>query len=172
MQRVMIIGQPGSGKSTLARQVGARLGLPVVHIDHIHWLPGWVERSRDDKTRMCLEAEAGAAWVFEGGHSVTWDNRMARADMVIWLDRPVALRLWRVVKRALVWRGKSRPDMPEGCVERLGPETLPFWAYIWRTRKTGRQGIARLMARVPGEKRAVHLRSNAEVAAFLNSLHK
>jgi hypothetical protein len=97
---------------------------------------------------------------------------MARADMVIWLDRPVELRLWRVVKRAVLWRGQRRPDMPEGCVERLGPETLPFWHYIWRTRRTGRQGIARLMARVPGEKRAVHLRSNAEVAAFLNGISK
>ena len=61
MQRVMIIGQPGAGKSTLARQVGDRLGLPVVHIDHIHWQAGWVERSRADKTRMCLAVEAGEA---------------------------------------------------------------------------------------------------------------
>jgi adenylate kinase family enzyme len=172
MQRVMIIGQPGAGKSTLARQVADRLGLPVVHIDHIHWQAGWVERSFAEKTRMCLEAEAGAAWVFEGGHSATWDNRMARADMVIWLDRTVALRLWRVVKRAVLYWGRRRSDMPDGCVERFGPESLPFWAYIWRTRKTGRAGIARLMAQVPGGKRAVHLHSNAEVAAFLNSLRK
>ena len=30
MQRVLIMGPPGSGKSTLARQLGARLGVPVV----------------------------------------------------------------------------------------------------------------------------------------------
>ena len=110
--------------------------------------------------------------MFEGGHSLTWDNRMARAQMVVWLDRPLALRLWRVVRRSVVWWGRRRPDLPEGCVERLGPETLPFWHYIWRTRKTGRDGMARLMARVPAGKRAVHLRSAAEVVAFLNSLPK
>lgn len=38
MQRVMIVGQPGSGKSTLARKLGEHTGLPVVHIDTIHWL--------------------------------------------------------------------------------------------------------------------------------------
>ena len=44
MKRVMIVGQPGAGKSTIARQIGQRTGLPVVHIDKIHWMPGWVER--------------------------------------------------------------------------------------------------------------------------------
>jgi adenylate kinase family enzyme len=40
MQRIMIIGRPGSGKSTLARELGRITGLPLVHIDHIHWEPG------------------------------------------------------------------------------------------------------------------------------------
>jgi adenylate kinase family enzyme len=55
MQRVMIVGQPGSGKSTLARKLGQRTGLPVIHIDTIHRQPGWVERSWDEKTRLCHE---------------------------------------------------------------------------------------------------------------------
>ena len=50
MQRVMILGQPGSGKSTLAQKLGACTGLPVFHIDNIHWSPGWVERPSDEKT--------------------------------------------------------------------------------------------------------------------------
>ncbi|WP_349775075.1 AAA family ATPase [Frigidibacter sp. SD6-1] len=53
MQRIMIIGQPGAGKSTLAAALGQRTGLPVIHIDHIHWQPGWIERSSDEKTRLC-----------------------------------------------------------------------------------------------------------------------
>ncbi|MDF9757302.1 Mg-chelatase subunit ChlI [Pseudomonas hunanensis] len=67
MQRVMIVGQPGSGKSTLARKLGEQTGLPVVHIDTIHWQPGWVERSPDEKTRLCREVEARERWIFEGG---------------------------------------------------------------------------------------------------------
>ena len=162
----MILGQPGSGKSTLAQALGAKTGLPVVHIDHIHWQQGWVERSRADKTRLCHEVEARDNWIFEGGHSATWANRLARADMVIWIDLPLALRLWRVVWRTFVWQGRTRPDLPAGCVEGFHAETLPFWRFIWRTRHTARDRIARLIALAPAEKSVVHLRSRAEVARF------
>ena len=51
MQRIMIVGRPGSGKSSLAQAIGERTGLPVIHIDKIHWQPGWVERSKAEKTQ-------------------------------------------------------------------------------------------------------------------------
>ncbi len=38
-----MLGNCGSGKSTLARQLGAGLGLDVVHLDALYWRPGWVE---------------------------------------------------------------------------------------------------------------------------------
>ncbi|WP_225030035.1 AAA family ATPase [Xinfangfangia pollutisoli] len=167
MQRIMIVGQPGSGKSTLARELGRRTGLPVVHIDHIHWQPGWIERPRAEKTRLCHAVEAQERWIFEGGHSETWANRLARAEMLIWLDLPVGLRLWRVAKRTAVWHGRNRPDLPEGCPEGLHRESLAFWRFIWRTRRSAREGIRRLVASAPAGKRIVHLRSRAEIRRFL-----
>jgi adenylate kinase family enzyme len=168
MRRIMIVGQPGSGKSTLARTLGAKTGLPVVHIDHIHWQPGWVERSRPEKTRLCNEAEAGDAWIFEGGHSATWPNRVARSDVVIWLDLPLALRFWRILRRTFMQNGRARPDLPENCPEGFHRETLPFWQFIWRTRHSARDNIARLVAYVPEGKPVFRLSSRAEVARFLD----
>ena len=148
MQRVMIVGQPGSGKSTLARELGQRTGLPVIHIDTIHWQPGWIERSPDEKTQLCLDVEARDCWIFEGGHSVTWENRVGRADLLIWIDRSATLRFWRVLLRTLLQRGSSRPDLPDNCPELLAnlPEFLKF---MWRTKKTARVNMQQLVATAP-----------------------
>lgn len=169
MQRVMIVGQPGSGKSTLARRLGERTGLPVVHIDTIHWQPGWIERSPDEKTRLCLEVEARDRWIFEGGHSTTWENRVARADLLIWIDRSPPLRFLRVLRRTLLNHGQSRPDLPENCPEQLAnlPEFLKF---MWRTRKTSRAKMRQFVSTAPSACRVVHLRSNRETKIFLESI--
>ena len=91
MRRIMIIGQPGSGKSTFARELGAITHLPVFHIDHIHWQSGWVERPGPEKDRLCADVHAQDKWIFEGGHSTTWPERLDRADTLIWLDLPLLL---------------------------------------------------------------------------------
>lgn len=169
MQRVMIVGQPGSGKSTLARKLGEHTGLPVVHIDTIHWLPGWVERTRDEKTRLCREVEARDRWIFEGGHSATWDNRLSRADLLIWIDRSATLRFWRVLLRTLLKHGRSRPDLPENCPERLA--NLPeFFRFMWRTKKSARAKMEQLVATAPSACRVVCLRSNRDTRIFLANI--
>ncbi|WP_218054401.1 hypothetical protein [Phenylobacterium immobile] len=128
-----------------------------------------VERTREEKTRLCLEVEARDEWIFEGGHSVTWPNRLSRADMLIWLDLPFALRVGRVIRRSLTMLGKSRPDLPDGCPERL--DMLPeFLRYVWTTRTSIRQKIAALATAAPSHCRVVRLQSKGAVAAFLRTL--
>ncbi|MGY3438474.1 MULTISPECIES: AAA family ATPase [unclassified Marinovum] len=167
MKRIMIVGQPGSGKSTLARALGARLDVPVVHVDHIHWMPGWVERPLVDKISLARAAESEDAWVFEGGLAATWPSRLARADLLIVLDLPFSLRAWRVFWRTVRFWGQSRPDLPNDCPERFSRE---FWLWIWNTRNTNRARILALASM--GQKRIpVHiLRSPRDVRQFLAGL--
>jgi len=167
MQRVMIVGGPGSGKSTLARMLGTSTGLPVHHMDHIHWLPGWEQRPRELRREMALEVERGDAWIFEGGFSTTYAHRISRADTLVWLDLPVALRLWRVTKRLFRFWGQRRPDMAPGCVEGLHTETWAFYVWIWSTRTTARARLADLVSDAPAQVRIHHLTSRAEVRRFL-----
>ncbi|MGC1502792.1 MAG: AAA family ATPase [Sulfitobacter sp.] len=170
MKRVMIVGGPGSGKSTLARILGPRLGLPVFHMDQIHWQENWVERPMAEKLPMVQAVEEQDRWVFEGGMSVTYGSRMERADILIWLDLPVGLRLWRVTKRLFRYLGKARPDLPQGCVERLHPETLTFYRFIWQSRHDARQKIVKLIANADDRLDVVHLRNPREVQAWLDRL--
>ena len=139
----MIIGVSGSGKSTLARKLGARLNLPVYHMDReVHWLPGWVERPAKDKAPIVTAIAARDAWVFEGGHSFTYAQRLARADLLIWVDAPFWRRLWRVTWRAVTGLGQSRPDLADNCPETL--KNLPeFWRFLWTTRKSSPVSVVR-----------------------------
>lgn len=166
LNRIMIIGQPGSGKSTLAWNLGKRTGLPVIHVDKLHWQSGWVERGDAERTRLCEEAASEEQWIIEGGHSATWPGRVARADMLVCLERPVTLRMWRVVRRVFRMRGRTRPDMAEGCPERLSAQPA-FMSYIWRTRVSGLATMAKLEAIAPPTCEVVRLRSDNEVSAFL-----
>jgi adenylate kinase family enzyme len=166
MKRVMIIGQPGSGKSTLARRLGDKMGLPVYHMDHIHWMHGWVERAKPEKIAMAHAIENRDEWIFEGGLSATYDHRVARCDTLINLDFPLWLRAWRVGKRTILSYGRTRSDLPDGCPEYFDPE---FWHYIWRTRKSGQDRQNRAMASAGANVVVHHLRGPQQVRAFLAS---
>ena len=167
MQRVMIIGQPGSGKSTLARRLGELTFLPVVHIDHIHWKAGWVERDPTEKTQMTLDVIQDPRWIFEGGHSKTYVERLARADTLIWLDMPLGLRLRRVLARTIRYYGQTRPDLPDGCPEQF---SWDFLSFIWRTRHTSRAKMQALFNSALTDKTTYHFTTPSQVNTFLSDL--
>ncbi|MEP3921051.1 AAA family ATPase [Ascidiaceihabitans sp.] len=166
MNRIMIIGQAGSGKSTLARDIGRRGNLPVVHIDLIHWKTGWIERTQAEKTPLVLDAIAQDRWVFEGGNSSTYPQRMARADTLIWLDLPAPLRLRRALWRSVKHYGSNRPDLPKGCPERLDPA---FYRWIWRTRHSGRASLKNWFETAPPHLQKYHLQSKHDVMRWVQN---
>lgn len=59
----------------MARWIGKQTGLPVQHMDHIHWMPNWVERPRADRLEMIRLVEGRDHWVIECGIS----ERLCRA---------------------------------------------------------------------------------------------
>ncbi|AVX03723.1 hypothetical protein MXMO3_01192 [Maritalea myrionectae] len=126
MQRIAILGGSGSGKSTLARALGKKLNLPVVHMDQHYFSAGWVEPDhadwREKVASMCAEDQ----WVMDGNYSKTFDLRLPRADLIIFLDFPTWLCTWRVFKRTTFGFGKVRPDSAVGCPERFDPQFLLY----------------------------------------------
>ena len=167
----MITGGPGSGKSTLARSLGDTTGLPVFHMDKIHHLDDWQPRPMAEKHKMAHEIEGKPQWIFEGGMSSTYASRATRADTLIFLDLPVGLRFYRVVKRLLQNYGQTRPDMAPNCVEKFHGETFAFWKWIWDTRHTHRVQLLTLIDDYP-HLRVHHLKTRQAVNDFWTAFPK
>jgi adenylate kinase family enzyme len=127
MNRVLVIGPCGAGKSTTAVELGGVLGLPVHHLDQLHWREGWLESSREELLEALAPIMASERWLIDGNYGGTMATRIERADTVVYLDYPTWLCLWRALRRVLRFRGRTRPDMAPGCPERFD---LEFFRYI------------------------------------------
>ena len=89
MQRIVILGCSGAGKSTFAQALGARLGLPVVHLDALFWRPGWKEPEPESFRMAVAAAVAGDAWITDGNYAGrTFDLLLPRADAVLFVHQP------------------------------------------------------------------------------------
>lgn len=133
--RIAIIGYSGSGKSTLAGLYGKAHGLPVLHLDTTHWLPGWQERPKEERASIVRKfLDENESWVIDGNYSgVFYDERMEKADRIIFMNFNRFTCLYRAWKRKVKYSGKSRPDMTEGCNEKLDRE---FAMWILRDSRT------------------------------------
>lgn len=167
MKKILVIGSGGAGKSTFARRLGEALRIEVLHLDAMYWHRGWVSTPREvwrGKVAELLEREA---WIMDGNYSNTLEMRLAACDTVVFLDVRRTTCLWRAVKRVVMYRGKSRPDMAEGCPERL---TLEFLRWIWNYPHRTRPKVLKLLSDNAEQKRIIHLRSQAEIEKFLDSV--
>jgi adenylate kinase family enzyme len=167
MRKVLVIGSGGAGKSTFAKRLGARLKTEVIHLDSIYWRPGWVETPKAEWRETIEELLKREAWVMDGNYSGTLELRLRACDTVIFLDLPRILCLWRVAKRWLLYRNRSRPDMAAECLERFSPQ---FMRWVWKYPKQSRPKVLeRLQANAEG-KQIIWLRSRAEVERFLSGV--
>src|SRR5688572_4423892 len=165
--RILVLGHCGAGKSTLAMELGERLGLPVVHLDRLSWLPGWQERDRCESKELQCDAAAGQRWVIEGNYSATLSLRLPRAQAAVWLDYPLWVCLWRIARRLMQWRGRVRPDMGDGCPERMNVE---FIRWTVTHHRVVRRRLRELLDIEGGHIRLFRFMSPGQSRSFLRAL--
>ena len=167
MEKVLLIGPGGAGKSTFAKEIGELTGIPVVHLDALYWKPGWIETSKDDWKRVVEGLLAQESWIIDGNYGGTLDLRLAAADTIIFFDLPPLLCIWRFLKRRIKFHNKNRPDMTEGCSERID---WSFIKWIYNYRRDRRPGIMQKLEAVKSEKTIVIFNSPHAVSKFTESI--
>jgi adenylate kinase family enzyme len=141
--KIAILGTCGSGKTTLAKRLSHEFGLRHVELDSYNWLPNWVEQDEEVFYEQIREAVKGDDWVTDGnysrvGHDLIWP----RADYAIWLDYPLIVILYRLLRRILR-RTRTKEVLWGGCQESLrmqffDRQSIFVWTFksYWRRRKT------------------------------------
>lgn len=166
--KITVIGYSGSGKSTTAAVLSEKLNIPVLHMDTVHFLPGWVEREREDELALVEQFMSGhESWIIDGNYSkLHYEKRMAQADKIIFLDFPRLVCLYRAIRRYLQNRGRTRASMAEGCPEKFDLEFI-LWILSKGRSKETRERYANLSKQY--SEKFIRLRSQRQLSEFLRS---
>jgi adenylate kinase family enzyme len=169
MKKILIIGSSGAGKSTLARRLNEAIGIELIHLDKVFWRPNWIETPKDEWKETVGNLLEKDSWIMDGNFGGTMEMRIAACDTVIFLDLPRAICVWRAVKRVLIYRKNSRPDMAEGCDERFD---LKFYKWIWDYPTRTKPKVEALLKEFQDTKKIIRLGSKREIENFFANYSK
>jgi adenylate kinase family enzyme len=115
-------------------------------------------------------AIAGDAWVVDGTYrSILGDRILERADTVVWLDLPLAVVLWRLLRRTHR-RIRTQEELWSGNVESGWRDALRYLIWpaakaVFRNRRTARERFAQPHL---SHLEVVRLRSPRDVTRWLS----
>jgi len=151
--KIEIMGYSGSGKSTLCRKLAEIYNVPHLHLDTVHFLPNWAVRNDEEKQEIvnAFLDDNQEGWVIDGNYTkLSYERRVDEADIVIQLLFSRINCLFRCVKRFFTYKGKSRPDMTEGCKEKIDWEFIKW--ILWEGRsKTARNRYKKIQEQYPNK---------------------
>jgi adenylate kinase family enzyme len=170
--RIAIIGGSGAGKTTLGRELAQLIGGVFVEVDAIqhqaHWrlasaeeIAAGIHAALDGKPRWvidCLcEREVG-------------DFVSGSADVIVWLDLPLVVKLARLVRRS--WRRvRTREVLWNGNFETWRDVFVGRGAVLVHPLRTHFRHRRGMLAR-PDRSKIVRLRSAREAAEWLSTMRR
>jgi adenylate kinase family enzyme len=166
MRRVAVFGNAGGGKSTLARRLAAATQLPLHVIDEMQFRAGGVAVPQEEYLQNHAEMLSRAEWIIDGfgGVRAAWE-RFSAADTLVLVDLPLITHYWWVTKRLI----RALFATPQGW-----PPDSPVWSssmssyrVIWSCHTSLTPKYRDLIAESASSKRVHHLRSRAEIEAFI-----
>ena len=116
--RINVVGTSGCGKSTVSKRIAERLNIPYIQLDELYWKPNWAESTDEELFPKLEKALFPAEWVLDGNYNRTASIKWKRVQMVVYLDLPFHIVLYRIIKRSLL-RGIRNEELWHGNKETL-----------------------------------------------------
>lgn len=142
--------------------------LPVCHLDALYHLPSWQTRTDEEFASLIRTFMAQHDnWIIEGTYSRHVPERFKEADLVIGLfyNRFVCLR--SVMKRYKTYKNDTRPDMAQGCEEKLDLEFLSWVFWKGRSKKKKRK----LKKIIEEAKEGIFFKNRRQCRRYLESIN-
>lgn len=172
MRRVVVIGTTGSGKSRLAERLAERTGLRVIELDSLYWGRDW-QGAPVELFRHRVERETrNDGWIVVGNYAQVRDLVWRPADTLVWLDLPLPLVMWRLVRRTVqrvttreeLWSTGNRETWRNAFFSR---QSILLWAL--KTHRRNRERFALECTFLAKEKKVVRLQNAREVEHFVTA---
>ncbi|MHA7268185.1 P-loop NTPase family protein [Arthrobacter sp. HLT1-20] len=171
-QRILVAGVSGAGKTTFAGRLGQLLQVPHTEIDSLFHGPNWTQRT--DFMADVDRLTQGRGWVTEWQYGQARGMLAQRADTLIWLDFPMPVSMWRLIRRTVgrrlrhqeLWNGNVEPALHRVFTDR---DHIIRWG--WRTRSKLKAAVPALEKAQP-ELQIVRLRSPREAEHWVKSLRR
>lgn len=169
--KIAILGYSGSGKSTLARILAEKYNTAVLYFDTVHFLPDWEIRDREEKERITKEfLDTHSDWIIDGNYSkLFYDRRMKEADQIILLLFNRFSCFLRAYSRYRKFKGKTRPDMAEGCSEKFDLE-FAKWILFEGRRKSSKERYNNVISEY--KDKVIVIKNQKQLDKYIKSLEK
>jgi adenylate kinase family enzyme len=167
VNKVAVFGNAGGGKSTLAKKLAELTHIPLYPLDMIQFRAGGGKVPHDEYLKAHAELLQRDAWIIDGYgcRQSAWE-RFASADTLVYIDLPLFTHFLWVTKRLLKGMFATPQGWPEGSP--MLSSTLSSYRVLWLCHRHLTPRYRDLVSLACERKRVHHLRSAAEMDAFLH----
>ena len=136
MKKIAVFGKPGSGKSVLSKKLAAATRIPLHPLDSIVYKKNGELADRESYDSAHESILATDNWIIDGfGPRASFNERLAAADTLLYIDLPYYLSYWLVTKRLLKGLFIKPEGWPDGSSVLKGSiesyKTLKLCPMFW-----------------------------------------
>jgi adenylate kinase family enzyme len=125
-----------------------RFGIPLLHLDNVHFFDQWQERPIEEENRIVRTfLSENESWVIDGNYNRVAPERFAQSDVTIYLNYNRLYCYLKSFERYRANRGKTRSSC--GCIEKFDGEFQRWILFEGRTKKRRISHLSNL-SKTPG----------------------